>query len=61
MTGLGRLRKLRDELASMTEDPQHGFGAEVGDRGIDLTTVVAEFEMRLPDGSTYEIQIRSTS
>jgi hypothetical protein len=61
MIDLNRLRSLRDEMADMVEDPLHGLTAEVGDRGIDLNERTAEFEMQLPDGSYYNVQVRSVS
>lgn len=63
MTDFEMLRQTRDALANLVEDPnaEHGFGATVGDRGVDLNTGMAEFEMHLPDGTSYEVQIRETT
>ena len=57
MNELQRLRRIRDDLAAMAEDPRR-LGALCDDRGIDLNTGRAEFVMELPDGESYEVQIR---
>lgn len=52
-----KLREIRDALIDLIEDPMHGFGGDIDDRGLNLNDMTAEFV--LPMGADrYEVTIK---